>query len=52
MKKINPKEIISKSYKRMTNDFNNFVRIVFVVFIVMAPVYVFTAYYDEYVLKR
>ena len=34
----------------MTNDFNNFVRIAFVVFIVMAPVYLFTAYYDEYVL--
>jgi len=50
MKKIYPKEIISKSYKRMTNDFNNFVRIAFVVFIVMAPVYLFTAYYDEYVL--
>ena len=50
MKKIKPKEIISKSYKRMTNDFNNFVRIAFVVFIVMAPVYLFTAYYDEYVL--
>ena len=50
MKKINPKKIISKSYKRMTNDFNNFVRIAFVVFIVVTPVYLFTAYYDEYVL--
>ena len=50
MKKIKPKGIIFKSYKRMTNDFNNFVRIAFVVFIVMAPVYLFTAYYDEYVL--
>ena len=50
MKKINPKEIISKSYKRMTNDFNNFVRIAFVVFIVMTPIYLFAAYYDEYVL--
>ena len=50
MKKIYPKEIIFKSYKRMTNDFNNFVRIAFVVFIVMAPIYLFTAYYDEYVL--
>ena len=50
MKKINPKKIISKSYKRMTNDFNNFVRIGFVVFIVVTPVYLFSAYYDEYVL--
>ena len=50
MKKINPKKIISKSYKRMTNDFNNFVRIAFVVFIVVTPVYLFSAYYDEYVL--
>ena len=50
MKKINPKEIISKSYKRMTNDFNNFVRIVFVIFIVSSPLYLFTTYYDEYVL--
>ena len=50
MKKINPKKIISKSYKRMTNDFNNFVRIAFVVFTVMTPVYLFSAYYDEYVL--
>ena len=50
MKKINPKEIISKSYKRMTNDFNNFARIVFVVFIVTTPIYLFTAYYDEYVM--
>ena len=50
MKKINPKKIISKSCKRMTNDFNNFVRIAFVVFIVVTPVYLFSAYYDEYVL--
>ena len=50
MKKINPKEIISKSYKRMTNDFNNFVRIVAVPFIIMAPIYLFTVYYDELVL--
>jgi len=50
MKKINPKKIISESYKRMTNDFNNFVRIVFVIFIVSSPLYLFTAYYDEYVL--
>ena len=50
MKKINPKEIISKSYKRMTNDFNNFVRIVAVPFIIMAPIYLFTVYYDEVVL--
>ena len=50
MKKINPKKIISKSYKRMTNDFNNFVRIAFVVFTVMTPVYLFSVYYDEYVL--
>ena len=34
----------------MTNDFNNFVRIAFVVFTVMTPVYLFSAYYDEYVL--
>ena len=50
MKKINPKEIISKSYKRMSNDFNNFARIAFVIFIVSSPLYLFTAYYDEYVL--
>ena len=50
MKKINPKEIISKSYKRMINDFNNFARIAFVVFIVTTPIYLFSAYYDEYVL--
>ena len=50
MKKINQKKIISKSYKHMTNDFNNFVRIGFVVFTVMTPVYLFSVYYDEYVL--
>ena len=50
MKKINPKEIISKSCKRMINDFNNFARIVSVVFIVTTPIYLFSAYYDEYVL--
>ena len=50
MKKIKPKEIISKSYKRMTNDFNNFVRIAAVPFIIIAPIYLFTVYYDEVVL--
>ena len=50
MKKIYPKKIISKSYKHLTNDFNNFVRIVAVPFIIMAPIYIFTAYYDDYVL--
>ena len=50
MKKINHKEIISKSCKRMINDFNNFARIVSVVFIVTTPIYLFSAYYDEYVL--
>ena len=50
MKKINPKEIISKSYNRMSNDFNNFAKIAFVIFIVSSPLYLFTVYYDEYVL--
>tara|TARA_B100000586_G_C20038637_1_gene396583 strand:- start:110 stop:883 length:774 start_codon:yes stop_codon:yes gene_type:complete len=50
MQKIHPKEIISKSYKRMINDFNNFFRIAFVPFIVMAPIFLFTIYYDEYVM--
>ena len=50
MKKINPKKIISKSYNHMSSDFNNFVRIAAVPFIVMAPLYLFTTYYDEYVL--
>ena len=50
MKKLNPKEIISKSCKRMLNDFNNFARIALVVFIVTTPFYLFSAYYDEYVL--
>ena len=34
----------------MTNDFNNFVRIAAVPFIIMAPIYLFTVYYDELVL--
>ena len=50
MKKINPKEIISKSYKRMTGDFNNFCSIAAVPFIIIAPIYLFTVYYDEVVL--
>lgn len=50
MKKINAKEIISKSYNRMTGDFNNFVRIAAVPFIIMAPIYLFTVYYDEFVM--
>lgn len=51
MKKLNPKEIISKSCKRMFNDFNNFARIASVVFIVTTPFYLYSVYYDEYVLN-
>ena len=50
MKKIHPKKIISKSYNRMTGDFNNFGSIAAVPFIILAPIYLYTIYYDEYVM--
>ena len=50
MKKIHPKEIISKSYNRMTGDFNNFGSIAAVPFIILAPIYLYTVYYDEFVM--
>ena len=50
MSKIPVKKIISKSISRIFYDFYNFFRISLFPFIIVGPLFVFTAYYDEYVL--
>ena len=50
MSKLPVKKIISKSISRMIYDFDNFVRISLFPFIIVGPLFVFTSYYDEFVL--
>jgi|TARA_B100001964_G_scaffold101886_2_gene113960 hypothetical protein len=51
MKPLPVKKIISKSFSIFVKDFNNFINIVIVPFVIILPFYLYTIYYDDLILN-
>ena len=51
MKPLPIKKIIIKAFSLPIKDFNNFINIIIVPYVIILPFYLYTIYYDDFVLN-